>query len=444
MIDFDVSRLPTRVAEWSELLAAIFEATPNDEAYWVEWKSTYSWENRAHLGAVARAIIAMANRDPDEAATHLGGNAIVVVGLEPGVAHGVNAIDSTVLENKLDAFTGGREGPRWIPHWLRFRELVVLVIQVMPPRRGQPPFVLTSSVDKLRVGQVFTRVGSKSEPATPADLRRLAARFLPADPEPILPIRIRAVGVDRYPTYWWDKEGIEAFIESERRSMLESLNADRLSRVLTAGAAIPPAFPSLLHRPEDRTEEQYLRHVESHLARIREMLPDTLRSVAASVFPAVEIVADNLGSTNLKDIHVTLSVSGDAHAEDSNEDRRLLAFRLPDRPRSFGPYLPDPTFRVAIPPVVGSFGRREIRNGGSFVVELDAFDLRPSDHGKLVDVRTVVLIPKARTGPVTMTWRATASNVDAEAGGEFELDFSGPSIDVLTLSQRQASEDDGV
>jgi hypothetical protein len=94
VIDFDVAHRPTRVGDCLGFLEAVPAASPSDESGWVEWNSVYKWDDRAHLGALARGIIALANRDPHDGSEYFDGFWVIIVGLEAGSLHGVELIDS--------------------------------------------------------------------------------------------------------------------------------------------------------------------------------------------------------------------------------------------------------------------------------------------------------------------------------------------------------------
>lgn len=440
---------PTRVRDWLALLEAVLGASPSDEAGWVEWKSAYAWDNRAHLGALSRAIIALANRDPGEGGEYFGGHGVIIVGLEAGKLHGVEVVDSAVLEEKLDAFLGGREGPRWEQRWLHFRDHDVLVVEVQPARRGDPPYCLTTSVNDFKAGQVFVRNGAKSVPATLSDLRRLADRYHVAEKEPTLQIAVRVEDQDPMSTIHVDPVAIDRFIESEREDLLRSLPKAQ-------GLKSPGSMPdsqgfssfgaSILNlKPETRTETAYRAEVEDYLVEVRAALPDALLQATAWLLPAPFFVVDNLSSRNLKDVHLTLSVSGEAHAVEFSEREETLADLLPSRPRSFGSHSVVSQFGMSAAAAAGwmptlspvtAFGRREIINGGSFTLKLEEFDLRPNQRDLVVECETVFLIPASRSGLVDVSWIATSSNVDAVTEGTIQMDFSAEPVELVEAALR--------
>lgn len=89
LIDHDTGHLPLGISEWQAPLAAIERADDNDEAEWVEWKSTLDLHDKAHVGHVAKAIVAFANRDPATSAQRVEGRGLLIVGPAPGDVAGV-------------------------------------------------------------------------------------------------------------------------------------------------------------------------------------------------------------------------------------------------------------------------------------------------------------------------------------------------------------------
>ena len=71
MLDFDLARQPVRPHELAALVEAIENAHPSDEQDRLEWKSMLDLGSKAHLAAIAKCILALANRDPVTAASPL-------------------------------------------------------------------------------------------------------------------------------------------------------------------------------------------------------------------------------------------------------------------------------------------------------------------------------------------------------------------------------------
>jgi len=136
MIEVDRTVSMRTKAQLLELVQAVVEAEPVDEAEWIEWKSTLNLGNKDGQFQVARAVLGFANRMPDDAARWCGGEGYLLVGVQPGGVVGVDAVDAADFAPGVDAYTGAGDGPRWEPAWLRVKGRMVLVVIVDSPRWG--------------------------------------------------------------------------------------------------------------------------------------------------------------------------------------------------------------------------------------------------------------------------------------------------------------------
>lgn len=439
MIDIEVTVRPTRPSEWNRLLDAVFSATPADESYWLEWKSQYVWDRPSDLIKLSRAILGMANRDPSDASQYMEGVGIVLVGVEPGNAPGVEPIDPTDLENKLSPYLGLADGPRWQPHFVSWNGVVILIIEASAPRYGDPPFVLQHGGADFKKGQVFVRVGSATQPADQGLMGNLALRATPPATRPALELAVGVMGDTPLPTIYVDTTGLDHYLEARERELLAALDHSR-------GASSASAFGvmSSLYRPETRSVEEYREEVTSFIRDLADVLAAEVFSYGAVVGPSPVITVTNRSQKNYSKVHLSLTVEGEAHALDRVEEGIPLVDRLPQPPRAFGPYV-DPLLNVGpwpyrsmpadyFPSPMAELSRREIRNGGSFVVDVAEFDLRPLATDVVVEDDVVFMMPMTRSGAVEVKWSATAANVDAVASGSFQLDFSAEPLDLVKMS----------
>src|SRR5438270_353217 len=81
-----------------QLVEAIAVAGEHDEADWIEWKGQLDLSTKPGCFHVARAILGLANREPERAQATCEGLGYVVVGAEPGTVHGVSTVDSANLD----------------------------------------------------------------------------------------------------------------------------------------------------------------------------------------------------------------------------------------------------------------------------------------------------------------------------------------------------------
>ena len=262
MIDFDRTAPLRRKAQLLELIEAVVEAEPVDEAEWIEWKSRLDLRGNAGQFSVGKAVLGIANRLPDEAAQWFGGYGYVLVGVQPAGVVGVDAVDQAVLRPGVDAYTGGGDGPRWSPEWLRTDGGMVLVVVVDPPRWGDRIWALRRTYgakDGGRLGTVFVRRGSETAPVTDAQLAQLERRSRERAPSP-LSLQVAAVGG---PLAWFDPADVRAQIEAV---VEQAVTGEReTSRAVLEGPPPDPRDPMVGGDPR-RTIEEMLEATTEHFA----------------------------------------------------------------------------------------------------------------------------------------------------------------------------------
>jgi hypothetical protein len=172
-------------AELKDLIGAIVKADPEDELDWIEWKRTLDLGDRATHGTLARHVLGMANRRPEQAMLRAGGCGYVVVGAEPANPCGVSPVDPADLTKGIRPYLGS-EGPVWSAAYVAHSGVSVLLITVEPPVRGARIFTLqkalrvTDSDGKIKeylAGTVFVRHTGETIQATPSDIRTLEERY---------------------------------------------------------------------------------------------------------------------------------------------------------------------------------------------------------------------------------------------------------------------------
>jgi hypothetical protein len=158
MLDIDTSRPLKRLAQLRDLIAAVKGAAPTDELDWIEWKVELDLNGHYGQGTLARHILGLANRDPDDAKRMTDGYGYVLVGVEPGRCPGMDAIDSAVLDPRIQQFLDEETGPTWQPQWVPYEETHVLVVIVDPPQHGDPIHTLQKQFHKYQAGEIFVRL----------------------------------------------------------------------------------------------------------------------------------------------------------------------------------------------------------------------------------------------------------------------------------------------
>src|ERR1022692_1135514 len=131
-------RTPNALAQ---LVYAVTQVSPNDELDWIEWKCGLDLAAGRLRAPIARHVLGMANRRPDQARLHAEGCGYLVIGAEPGKITGVAELDPADLSNAMRPYLGA-EGPVWTPGYVRDFAVPVLVIVVNAPRPGDRIFTL--------------------------------------------------------------------------------------------------------------------------------------------------------------------------------------------------------------------------------------------------------------------------------------------------------------
>jgi hypothetical protein len=436
MIDFDTSRLPSKPSEWLGLLEAVRDADPADESDWIEWKSSVDWSSKEHLGAVvARAILGMANRPEPPSA--LGGNGLVILGLEAGQVLGVAPIDPADLESKLRPYLG-EEGPAFDPHWLTVDGQQVLAIEVPNPPPGSPMYSLRKEVGKSVNGKevarylngtIFVRGPGKTEQATAAQMDSLVARARRGVDEAI-EIDILPDEGDPVPHALIDDEAIEAFINWERtRLMASSVKGTQRSSPLV-----------IRYDGDNRTVVDFTREVDNYIAEVRAVIRERLQEFGGTVIRPIVVRASNRGATNYPGLRVTLFIDGPVVGTDVDyEPEEGLSARLPRPPRVYGTSAILDIVGINYTPHLlpaGAPTRREIENGDDLIIRLAEIELRSHEKGTVIESELVLLVPPEHEGPVVVAWEATTANVRGIARGSFTVPVSDASIDLLRASLR--------
>jgi hypothetical protein len=455
VLNVDPTKLPGRPAEWVALLHAVEHAADGDEQTWLEWKSSLNLTSKHDVGTIlSKAILAMANRDPDDAAKAMTGHGIVIVGLEPGTVHGVTPVDNADLDKLVSLYVGGADGPRWQPHLYKHAGKDVLIVVVDPPRWGDPIWTMRKQIDKYADGTIFVRKRARSEPANSADIARLSERFARTEAAEGLNIDVGIECPQPLARIAWTAEGIESGIDAERahlmRPLLNERNASALpmtranlnvSGMPDMRAALRTArglFPS---EPEPRSEEQYEAAVETYLDAVRLAMPEALVNVGSGLVAAPRFVATNLTQRNYQRLEVSVHIAGDIWARRTRSWKPQLEESLPPRPRLWGPLRTSPVLNIPAiyPPHIPIGPRTTIEHDGSVTLTFVPIDLRPGKT-EMLEAECILLVPDHRDEAVIAEWFATATNANGQATGHFEIPFDGQTVNLRT--KREAADHD--
>ncbi len=447
MLNFDASKAPVSVGEFNALVKAVVGALDEDEADWLEWKSTLTLDSAPGKVSVARCVVALANRLPDVAAGRCEGRGYLVVGASPGGVAGTRRVDPQQLDSWWRPLLGS-DGPSWRAHWVVADEKDVLVVEVAPPRPGDPIHAIRKSSVEVADGDIFVRRAGSSERASSAELRQLELRS--RTEAQLSGVEVSVASPKRVPRVSFALTAQQELLDALRREATSSLRLweqqharetqpswpfglsglTALSGLREAGLQSATDLAVARHE-EDRTPEQYLQEVEAYVQRCERQLPQVLRGCAGQVLPPLVLRLRNMNVKGIKGLRLEVHVPGRIEAA---AHRRLASneARLPNRPRSFGPWTePRPGWQ---PPIFTSAFELhdfaadtyepgvEFRNGGSVDLSYDDVDLRAHTARELAGV---VLLVDASAFPadaqVVCSWTATAENLDGVASGTFCL-----------------------
>jgi len=448
-----------------QLVEAVVAADEHDEADWIEWKGTLDLTAKEGCFHVARAVLGLANRLPERAAPTCEGLGYVIVGAEPGTLHGLATVDPARLDQVIEHYLGGADGPAFTPAYVAIDGKTVLVVTIEAPMPGDPIRTLRRQLDKYLDGTIFVRKHGRTVIADAADIDALQRRLTdgPARTRPDLTVSV----VGDVPLSWFDPAAVRPLIDAWTAGRAEKLMeaARETERRRQAARAKPstgpaaagtlPALAALAETqaaiqrmamasvawgssPDRRTLDEYESEVDEWRGELVE--------VATRGFPGrytragrgvVRVQVENLGSRFLPDVEVEVRFEGDIVRGFHKEPEWI---DYPARPREFGkaqpthdlasllggsmvqPYIPD----------LGGIRRNTWVEDGSLKVRWTVGDLR--QHGKdTSDEVYVFLFARPEDGMLHGTWRATLRDLDGVLDGTVEVPVGEEPVDPRTV-----------
>lgn len=319
-----------------------------------EAKSIKSLDTEDGRGNIAKAILALANRN--ETSRHwYRGCGYVVVGVDDDTSEveGRGPCDPATLTDWLTPFLGGTSGPTWEPKWVPIDDTHVLFIEVPVSELGAPIYCLHKKFKHYEAGTVFVRYPGQSLRATPQDLDRLTRRAAAADRQ-VHGITVTYLGGTILICDWSEAEQ-QRWLTAERQRLLAPLQrkAPANSSIQAARERVSAIsqFTAMNQPSETRTTDEYEQEVADYLAACQERLPNVLNQTAP-VFEPVRITITNDSPYMWSDFRV--SIAFNVGAAVFNGDSRPRSWKrpplnpadvswLPTRPipygKGFGPAL---------------------------------------------------------------------------------------------------------
>lgn len=245
------------MADLTALVMSVLEDRAAQESDWLEWKSQADLSQRLWQARIARFILAAANRPVTSSALPYQGSAFLLLGVEPGNAHGVSIVDPAVIEQCLARFLGPG-GPVHRLDYVAIGSVTVAVVTVAQPVRGSRPYLARGSFSaerpEIQDGRIYIRRPGVTKEAVAAEVdemltERVAARVAAG---PLWPMQAEPA--------WRDGDAIHVRRGPRDRLVIEGPD---VFTNLANMAAHRPALPSNV--PSDVT--QRLAGFDSLLAR---------------------------------------------------------------------------------------------------------------------------------------------------------------------------------
>lgn len=299
------------------ILDAVIAEGGTAETHYLEVKSDIDLRSPAGITKVAKFILGAANRLPAQAAPHLRGHAVMVLGAARGTAPGLPAgTESHDLNARLRPYLGP-EGPQFDLGRLPVAaDREVLFVVVAPPEAGQPPYPChkdyqpegrENAKHALQNGALYVRVDSATRLAKAAEVLALVRRGAAA-PDPVdLDVTVagraaRLVGVDPF------LDAVRAAREAEYRANIEKVRAQVGERGTDMLRALSAVYSGRnLTVPSPKEVEQQILAYHKRLEEQRVGISDYYVGVVAR---GVTFTVTNSAASYLREPHIDVLVHG--------------------------------------------------------------------------------------------------------------------------------------
>ena len=465
-IEIDTSRPLRSPLELAGLVRAIVGAHEHDESDWLEWKRSLDLGGKEGCFPVARAILGMANREPERAAAHCGGLGYVVVGAEPGSLGGLVSADPATFSQIIDLYLGGAVGPQWYPTLVGVDGVSVLVVTVESPQAGDPIFPLRKAFTAAQEGAVFVRKQGRTSPADAADMDALGQRLLARAPSGA-DLEVELLVAD--PIAWLDTvgspEAIQQWADEKRSRLIEYAQAVEQQRqearakpktgvgfsveslptvagpngqplvsgkdlVAAMGLARQSHLAGFTRPPDTRSLKSYVEDVDQWRDKLAEAASESLLGRFLKVgYGALRIQVKNTSPRFLQDVELDLILDWGGASLLEEPPR---SFDLPDPPRTFGSRGPSEFDRVGglsqlLQPHISPLFVEPSRSVRRAHVFSDVVGVRYRignlPQGRIATSEPLYLLGTARpgSGAVSATWDATIRVPEERLAGTCEI-----------------------
>ncbi|MGC1184223.1 MAG: hypothetical protein WBA31_03605 [Candidatus Dormiibacterota bacterium] len=456
-LDLDTRAALRGISDIRRLVNAILAASPTDETDWLEWKSGLNLGTREGCFAVARTVLGMANRMPEDAARACEGVGYVVVGAEPGNLNGVESVDSAITDQIMEQYLGGADGPRWAPVDIVVEgDKHVFVVTVEPPRAADKIFTLRREFGPDTNGRVFVRKRGRTVPANAADMDALQRRLTSVVSASSADLRVGFVETD--PMTWFDAQAVHKALEKwaddrvqeymDRAKLVERSRHPSTRSSSGLGPAIfgevvalaalqqADAFSAVIGERDTRTFDQYAAQLnEWRTSLLRAAFLQFIDQYTTAGHGRVALRLENRGGRFLSDVEVRVSLN--LESATFREDM-VDAPELPLPPRALGERKPPPSLlgshlalaglgQLAVPDL-SRIHRRTWVEDEPPGVRFAAGNLRQLSNDTSAEVYLLVGA-RPSNGVIQGEWTATVRDMDGVVTGTVELPVSEEPVD---------------
>lgn len=408
MTEVDLTRMPSGEMGWWALIEWAKMTDDRAERYFLEMKSDVDLTTKHGRHKVAKFILGAAHRDPVQAAKRFGGHALMMLGVEHGLALGIAPFEAKDLAREVQKFTGA-DGPVWDFERIAADADRDVIIVVVDPPTGQV-WPCLSDGDGLANGDVYIRADGETRKARGDELRTILAR--PRDTRKLPDITVEIIG--------------------EANEIL--FNRDDVADWITDTTAelqhqLAPAPSGILYSPmtmERRTKAEFRQEVAAWSSKSLEDPALGLSGLAATFLAGIQVRVVNPTVTFLREVRIDIDLPNHIRALDWR-DPEDSPKPFPDRPKAWG----SDSYALFVPqlaeitPIAWDPDRRvEFESAKPSHLSLTMKVLRPKETFLSSDSEVVlaffVLTPGSGE-PFVGNWQLTAGDVDDVLTGELKV-----------------------
>ncbi|GHB71110.1 hypothetical protein GCM10010331_68670 [Streptomyces xanthochromogenes] len=417
-LNFEADQPVVGLKRQQALINAILGASSADETRWLEWKSRLDVARAEGAFSVSKAILGFANRMPDVAAQWADGHAYLVVGVEEGALHGVETHDVEKVDAWLGRYLGtfDRYQFTYVPFDNGDEARNVMIVDVFPPRWGDPVHPLCKEHQNFYPGTVFHRYSGKTMPARPTEIDALSERARRAAKRVTVDVSLAAGAVALVPPTQDMRVKILEFLREEQMEQLgtgKPTGKDRAASAFGAYAQVSDVYRMM--KPADRrSPEDFREEVDQYLRDYDAAMQQSLVHAIHDAGKPLTLRLTNPSEDNLTKVEVVLSLPDTVWAHATDEDDKV---GWPHPPRKYGTAAPSirmltgmPPIRALLPPLPSPAIEQE---EGCTIVRFLPVNLRPHETVTLTPI-TVYSAQEAPEVVFSGQWRATATNVSGK------------------------------